>query len=105
MVFLWIPTVFLTLLVLFFAVKQQSVAIIEPFGKFLSIRHSGLLMKIPLINRMARRIRLMIQQLNVHVENKTLNNVFVQLKISVPFLSFHKKYMIHFINQMMPMPG
>ena len=40
----------------FFVVKQQSAAIVERFGKFLSIRQSGLHFKIPLIDRIAGRI-------------------------------------------------
>jgi hypothetical protein len=49
----------------FFTVKQQTAAIIERFGKFLSIRHSGLQLKIPLIDRIAGRVNLKIQQ-DVH---------------------------------------
>ena len=79
---------FLGLLILFlafFIVKQQSAAIIERFGKFQSIRHSGLQLKIPLIDRVAGRLSLKIQQLDVIVETKTLDDVFVRLKISVQY--------------------
>lgn len=68
-----------------FTVKQQTAAIVERFGKFLSIRHSGLQIKIPLIDRIAGRINLKIQQLDVIVETKTKDDVFVRLKISVQF--------------------
>ena len=57
----WIPIVFLSVLILFlsfFTVKQQSAAIIERFGRFQSIRHSGLQMKIPLVDRIAGRLSL-----------------------------------------------
>ncbi|MEZ4856853.1 MAG: SPFH domain-containing protein [Gelidibacter sp.] len=83
-----IPIIFLGFIVLlssFFTVKQQSAAIIERFGKFLSIRHSGLQMKVPLIDRVAGRMSLKIQQLDVLVETKTLDDVFVRLKVSVQF--------------------
>jgi len=76
---------FLILLLAFFIVKQQSAAIIERFGKFQSIRHSGLQLKIPLIDRVAGRLSLKIQQLDVIVETKTLDDVFVRLKISVQY--------------------
>ena len=64
----------------FFTVKQQTAVIIERFGKFLSIRQSGLQLKIPLIDRIAGRVNLKIQQLDVIIETKTKDNVFVKLK-------------------------
>jgi len=82
------PFVFLGLIILvtsFFMVKQQSAAIIERFGKFQSIRHSGLQMKIPLVDRVAGRLSLKIQQLDVIIETKTLDDVFVKLKVSVQY--------------------
>lgn len=69
----------------FFMVKQQTAAIIENFGKFSSIRTSGLQLKIPIVQRIAGRINLKIQQLDVMVETKTKDDVFVKLKISVQF--------------------
>ena len=84
-----LPIVFLlgffVLLATFFIVKQQSAAIIERFGRFQSIRQSGLQLKIPLIDRVAGRLSLKIQQLDVIVETKTLDDVFVRLKISVQY--------------------
>ena len=68
-----------------FTVKQQTAIIIERFGKFLSIRQSGLHFKIPLIDRIAGRISLKIQQLDVLIETKTKDDVFVKLKVSVQF--------------------
>jgi regulator of protease activity HflC (stomatin/prohibitin superfamily) len=68
-----------------FIVKQQTSVIIERFGKFQSIRQAGLNLKIPLIDRVAGRISLKIQQLDVNVETKTLDDVFVHLNIAVQF--------------------
>ena len=68
-----------------FIVKQQSAAVLERFGKFLNIRHAGLQFKIPLVDRVASRLSLRIQQLDVIVETKTKDDVFVHLKISVQF--------------------
>lgn len=68
-----------------FTVKQQTSAIVERFGKFLSIRNSGLQFKIPVFDKIAGRINLKIQQLDVLVETKTKDDVFVRLKISVQF--------------------
>lgn len=70
----------------FFTVKQQTAIIVERFGKFLSIRQSGLQLKIPLIDRIAGRVNLKIQQLDVIIETKTKDNVFVKLKVSVQFM-------------------
>ena len=53
-----------------FTVKQQTAVIIETFGKFSSIRHSGLQFKIPVFQRIAGRVSLKIQQLDVIVETK-----------------------------------
>ena len=81
----------LILLAAFFVVKQQTAAIIERFGKFQSIRHSGLQLKIPLVDRIAGRLSLKIQQLDVIVETKTLDDVFVRLKISVQYKVVREK--------------
>ena len=75
----------LILFAAFFVVKQQTAAIVERFGKFQSVRHSGLQLKIPLVDRISGRLSLKIQQLDVIVETKTLDDVFVRLKISVQY--------------------
>ena len=68
-----------------FVVKQQTAAVIERFGKFLAIRQSGLHLKIPFIDRISGRISLRILQLDVIVETKTKDDVFVKLKVSVQY--------------------
>ena len=68
-----------------FVVKQQTAAIVERFGKFLGIRQSGLHIKIPLVDRIAGRVSLRILQLDVIVETKTKDDVFVKLKVSVQY--------------------
>lgn len=69
----------------FFTVTQQTAAVIERFGKFMSVRSSGLQMKIPVFDRIAGRVNLRIQQLDVIIETKTKDNVFVKMKVSVQF--------------------
>jgi len=76
---------FLLVLGTFFIVKQQTAGIVERFGRFTSVRKSGLQLKIPLIDRVAGRINLRVQQLDVIVETKTKDDVFVKLKVSVQF--------------------
>lgn len=68
-----------------FIVKQQTAVIIQRFGKFHSIRQSGLNFKIPILDQVAGRISLKIQQLDVPVETKTKDDVFVSLKVSVQY--------------------
>ena len=75
----------------FFIVKQQTSVIVERFGRFQSIRNSGLQMKIPLVDRIAGRLSLKIQQLDVIVETKTLDDVFVKLKVSVQYVVIKSK--------------
>ena len=85
---LMLPFLFIGLFILlasFFTVKQQSAAIIERFGKFHSIRQSGLHLKIPLVDRIPGRLSLKIQQLDVLIETKTKDDVFVKLKVSVQY--------------------
>lgn len=89
-----IPFIFLALVVffgMFFTVKQQTAVAIERFGKFQSIRHSGLQIKIPIIDKIAARISLKIQQLDVIVETKTLDDVFVKIKVSVQYVVIKDK--------------
>ena len=75
----------------FFVVKQQSAAVVERFGKFTGIRQSGLQLKIPIIDRVAGRLSLRIQQLDVVVETKTKDDVFVKIKVSVQFVVLKEK--------------
>lgn len=69
----------------FFTVKQQTAVVIERFGKFESIRNSGLQLKLPVIDRIAGRVNLRIQQLDVIIETQTKDNVFIKMKVSVQF--------------------
>jgi regulator of protease activity HflC (stomatin/prohibitin superfamily) len=69
----------------FFVVKQQTAVLIERFGKYTSSRQSGLQLKIPIVDRIAGRISLKIQQLDVVIETKTKDDVFVKLKVSVQY--------------------
>ena len=68
-----------------FIVKQQTAAIVERFGRFTSVRQSGLQIKIPIVDRVAGRLSLRVQQLDVVVETKTKDDVFVKVKVSVQF--------------------
>jgi regulator of protease activity HflC (stomatin/prohibitin superfamily) len=80
-VFLGLVTLFAS----FFTVKQETAAIVERLGKFHSVRHAGLQLKIPFLDQISKRMNLRIQQLDVMIDTKTLDNVFVKMKISVQY--------------------
>lgn len=69
----------------FFTVNQATAAIVERLGKFLVVRQSGLHLKIPFIDKVAKRMNLRIQQLDVIIDTKTLDNVFIRMKVSVQY--------------------
>ena len=70
---------------LLFTVKQETAAIVERLGKFHSVRHAGLHLKIPFIDNITKRLTLKIQQLDVLIDTKTLDNVFIKMRVSVQY--------------------
>lgn len=76
----------LTFVLTLFTVQQQTAAIIQRFGKFLRIAHPGLNMKIPWVDTVATRVHLRVQQLDVKVETKTEDNVFVHVVVAVQYI-------------------
>jgi regulator of protease activity HflC (stomatin/prohibitin superfamily) len=86
MIGFWIlGIVVVALLMGLFTVRQQTAAIVERFGKFKKISNAGLNFKIPFIDRIAGRLSLRVQQLDVRVETKTKDNVFVFVVVSVQY--------------------
>lgn len=75
----------------FFTVEQQNIAIIETFGKFSRIARPGLNFKLPFIERIAGKLSLRVQQLNVKAETKTKDNVFVHITVSVQYFVLEDK--------------
>jgi regulator of protease activity HflC (stomatin/prohibitin superfamily) len=68
-----------------FVVQQQRVFIIERFGKFHAIRDAGIHIRIPFIDRIASRISLKVFQIDNSVNTKTMDNVFVDVNISLQY--------------------
>lgn len=68
-----------------FTVEQQSTAVIERFGRFLRTAQAGLNIKIPFVDQIQGRMTLRVRQLDVAVETKTLDNVFVDIVASVQY--------------------
>lgn len=80
-----IGIIVLILLTGLFTVRQQTAAIVERFGRFKKVSGAGLNFKIPLIDQIAGRLSLRVQQLDVRVETKTKDNVFVLVVVSVQY--------------------
>ncbi len=83
----WVVLVIVLILLMtgLFTVKQQTIAIVERFGRFKKASKAGLNFKIPLIDQIAGRVNLRVQQLDVQVETKTKENVFVLVIVSVQY--------------------
>jgi regulator of protease activity HflC (stomatin/prohibitin superfamily) len=73
------------LLATFFTVQQRSTAIVQRLGKFVREAGPGLHVKVPFIDRVIGRVNLRVQQLDVKIETKTEDNVFVQMVVAVQY--------------------
>ncbi len=68
-----------------FLIRTAEVGVIERFGKYARTVRPGLRIKWPFIEKVVSRESLRIQQLDVPVQTKTKDNVFVDTKVSVQF--------------------
>lgn len=66
-------------------VRQQQSAVIERLGKYQRTAGPGFHLKIPFLDQVSGKVNLKVQQLDVKVETKTLDDVFVHLKVSVQY--------------------
>ena len=69
-----------------YTVKQQTFAVVERFGKFSRVTAPGLHFRIPIVETIAGRVSIRVNELNVKIRTKTNDNVFVDLLIAVQFL-------------------
>ncbi len=83
--------VIVALMLTFFTVEQRTVAIVQRLGKFVREAGPGLNLKIPFIDRVAGRVNLRVQQLDVKIETKTEDNVFVHMVVAVQFYVLPEK--------------
>lgn len=89
--FIWIALGIVALVALallgatFFMVQQRTATIVQRFGKFIREAGPGLNAKIPFIDSIVGRVNLRVQQLDVKIETKTEDNVFVQMVVSVQY--------------------
>ncbi|MEM6455729.1 MAG: SPFH domain-containing protein [Acidobacteriota bacterium] len=75
----------MTTLPFFFTVNQQTAAVVQRLGKFDRIATSGAHFKMPFTEAVVGRVSLRVRQLDVEVETKTLDNVFVKVMVSVQY--------------------
>ena len=68
-----------------FIVPQQQAYIIERFGKYNKVQFAGIHAKIPFVDRISTKTNMRVSQLNVQLETKTLDNVFVTVVASTQF--------------------
>ena len=74
------------LISMLYVVRQQSVAIVERFGRYQKIATSGIHMRLPFgIDKSAARIQLRLLQSEIVVETKTKDNVFVMMNVATQY--------------------
>jgi regulator of protease activity HflC (stomatin/prohibitin superfamily) len=66
-------------------VTEQTAVVIERLGKFQRVAHAGFSLVIPFIDRKAAVLNLRVQQLDVTIETKSFDDVFVNLQVSVQY--------------------
>ncbi|HBL98285.1 TPA: SPFH domain-containing protein [Candidatus Dependentiae bacterium] len=71
-------------------VNEQTAAILQRLGRFSKILHPGLNFKLPFIEEIAGTVSLRITQLDVKVETKTEDNVFVHVTVAVQYFVFQE---------------
>lgn len=69
----------------YYIVRTREAAIVERLGKFVTVAHAGLHFKLPWVDRVRDKISLQVRQLDVMVETKTKDNVFVQIPVAVQY--------------------
>lgn len=88
MIFLIVCVLLLVIVTLstVYVVRQQSVAIIERFGKYQKVANSGIHIRLPFgIDSIAARIQLRLLQSDIVVETKTKDNVFVMMNVATQY--------------------
>lgn len=80
-----IPIAILLLAKSIYVIRQQTACVVERFGKFTRIFLPGLHFVIPFIDRVSRPVSLRIVQLDIKVDTKTEDNVFVKVPVAVQY--------------------
>jgi regulator of protease activity HflC (stomatin/prohibitin superfamily) len=74
-----------------FTVEQQTVAIVQRLGKFRREAGPGIHLKVPIIDKVVARLNMRVQQLDVAIDTKTDDNVFVNMIVAVQYFVLPEK--------------
>jgi len=74
-----------------FTISTAEVGVIERFGKFNRLAPAGLGFAICAVEQLVGRMSYRVQQLDVRVETKTLDNVFITAVVSIQFQILQEK--------------
>jgi regulator of protease activity HflC (stomatin/prohibitin superfamily) len=74
-----------------FTVEQRTTAIVQRFGRFVREVGPGIRARIPFVDRVVGRVNLRVQQLDVEIETKTEDNVFVRMVVAVQYYVLPEK--------------
>lgn len=80
-----IPIIIILLVKTFHIVRQQTACVVERLGRFTRIIKPGINMVIPFIDRVSKPVSLRIVQLDIKVDTKTEDNVFVKVPCAVQY--------------------
>lgn len=72
-------------------VPEAHIGVVERFGKFDRTEHPGCVCLIPCVTDVSGMVPLNVRQLNVRVETKTSDNVFVIMEVSVQYEAIPEK--------------
>jgi regulator of protease activity HflC (stomatin/prohibitin superfamily) len=75
----------------FFTVEQRTIGIVQRLGRFVREAGPGIRVRIPFIEKVAGRVNLRVQQLDVEIETKTEDNVFVRMVVAVQYYVLPEK--------------
>jgi regulator of protease activity HflC (stomatin/prohibitin superfamily) len=80
-----------------YTVEQQTIAIVQRLGKFHRESGPGIHLRIPILDHVVSRVNLRVQQLDVAIDTKTDDNVFVNLVVAVQYFVLPEKvYSAHY---------
>lgn len=80
-----------------YTVEQQTIAIVQRLGKFHREAGPGIHLRIPILDHVVSRVNLRVQQLDVAIDTKTDDNVFVNLVVAVQYFVLPEKvYAAHY---------
>lgn len=74
-----------------YVVSQQTAKVVERLGKFNTVAKAGFHFKLPIVDRIITVQDLRINQLDVEIETKTKDNVFVRTQVSVQYFVMPNK--------------